>query len=96
MLNIAKQTIDFYMKNLKTPNINELNVENANLLNERSSSFVTIYYKWNIRGSSWNIKEIKENTASEIIENTIWLEPGLSVGLLWQNQCPAIRPKPRY
>ena len=71
MLNIAKQTIDFYMKNLKTPTQNDLKIENTNLLSEKSSVFVTIYYKWNIRGSSWNIKEIKENSISEIIENTI-------------------------
>lgn len=71
MLNIAKQTIDFYMKNLKIPEVNDLSVENTALLSERSSNFITIYHKWNIRGSGWNIKEIKENTVSEIIENTI-------------------------
>jgi AMMECR1 domain-containing protein len=32
---------------------------------------VTLYKKWEIRWSSWNIKEIKNNIAEEIIENTI-------------------------
>ena len=71
MLNTARQTIDFYMKTLKVPTVSDLSIENWNLLSERSSNFVTIYYKWNIRGSWWNIKEIKENTISEVIDNTI-------------------------
>jgi hypothetical protein len=35
MLEIAQQTMDFYMKNLKTPNIEDLNIENKSLLDEK-------------------------------------------------------------
>ncbi len=71
MLDIVKQTIDFYMKNLRKPEINELNINNKDLLWERASCFVTLYHKWNIRWSAWNIKEISQNTIEELIENTI-------------------------
>jgi len=71
MLNIARQTIDFYMKNLKVPNIDNLDIANKNLITERWSIFVTVYYKWNIRWSWWNIKEIEDNIVSETISNTI-------------------------
>jgi hypothetical protein len=35
MLEIVQQTIDFYMKNLRTPNIEDLNFENKSLLEEK-------------------------------------------------------------
>ncbi len=72
MLEVVRQVIDFYIKNLKTPKLYDLNIENNILLNQKISSFVTIYYKWEIRGSAWNIKEIKDNWINELIENTIY------------------------
>jgi len=71
MISVAQQTIDFYLKNFKTPKIEELNIKDNSLVESNWSLFVTIYKKWEIRGSSWNIKEIKNNIAEEIIENTI-------------------------
>ena len=71
MLEIVNQIIDFYKKNHKFPKIYDLNIENSPLLNEKLSCFVTFYYKWEIRGSAWNIKEIKDNWINELIENTI-------------------------
>lgn len=71
MLEIVKQIINFYIKNEKFPKIYDLNIENSPLINEKLSCFVTFYYKWEIRGSAWNIKEIKDNWVNEIIENTI-------------------------
>lgn len=71
MLEIVKQIIDFYKKNLKTPKLYDLNIENSPLLNQKISSFITLYYKWEIRWSAWNIKEIKDNWVNELIENTI-------------------------
>ncbi len=71
MLNIAEQTINFYFKNFKTPNIEDLNIQDTNLLEKKWSLFVTLYKKWVIRWASWNIKEIKSNIIEEIIENTI-------------------------
>jgi len=71
MLSTAKQTIDFYLKYFKTPKIEDIKIENQSILNTNGSIFVTIYLKWQIRWSSWNIKEIKPTIAEEIIENTI-------------------------
>ena len=71
MLNIAKETIEFYTKNWKTPTIKDVNFDDASLLEKQGSVFVTIYQNWEIRGSAWNIKEIKSSLAGEIIENTI-------------------------
>lgn len=71
MISIVRQTIDFYMKNLKEPTLNDIKIDNKELLNERWSCFVTLYHKWNIRWSAWNIKEIKKNIIEEIISNTI-------------------------
>ncbi len=71
MIEIVKQTIDFFIKTGKKPKPSDLSVENKNYLSERWSLFVTIYYKWEIRGSAWNIKELESNLVLEIIENTI-------------------------
>lgn len=71
MLEIVQQTIDFYMKNLRVPAIEDLNIGDKSLLAEKWSFFVTIYLKWEIRWSAGNVKEIKENSALELIENTI-------------------------
>lgn len=71
MINLAQQTIDFYLKNFKTPTIDNLIIEDTSLLENNGSIFVTIYKKWEIRWASWNIKEIKKNIAEEIITNTI-------------------------
>ena len=71
MIEIAKQTIDFYLKNFKTPSIDELDIKDISLTQTNGSLFVTIYKAWEIRGSAWNIKEIKNTLAEEIIENTI-------------------------
>lgn len=71
MINIVEQTINFYMKNLKTPSVQDLEIKDNYFLENRWSVFVTIYSKWEVRWASWNIKEIKANLAEELIENTI-------------------------
>lgn len=71
MISTVKQTIDYYTKYLKKPEINELKIEDPSLLEKNWSIFVTIYKNWEIRWSAWNIKEIKANLVDEIIENTI-------------------------
>lgn len=71
MLEIVQQTINFYVKNLKTPAIGDLNIENKALLEEKWSFFVTIYLKWEVRWSAGNVKELKENSVLELIESTI-------------------------
>jgi|SaaInlV_100m_DNA_6_1039743.scaffolds.fasta_scaffold02357_5 AMMECR1 domain-containing protein len=71
MISIVQQTIDFYLKNFKTPSSWDLNIEDLSLLEKKWSVFVTIYKNWEIRWASGNIKEIKANLVEELIENTI-------------------------
>lgn len=71
MIPIVLQTINYYLKNFKTPKLNEIEIRDKSLLEEKWSLFVTIYKKWEIRWSSGNIKEIKPTIAEELIENTI-------------------------
>ena len=72
MISTVQQTINFYLQNFKTPKVEELKIENFALLENNWSIFVTLYKNWEIRWSSWNIKEIEANLAEELIENTIW------------------------
>lgn len=70
MIEIIQKTIDFYTKNLKVPGFMDLwELWNINL--ERGSYFVTIYLKWEIRWSAWNVKEIKNTWIEELIASTI-------------------------
>jgi len=71
MLDIVKQTIDFYYKNFSKPKLEDLDIKNKDLLEKSGSIFVTLYLNWMIVWSSWNIKEIEDNIALELIENTI-------------------------
>ncbi len=73
MLNIVNQTIEFFLKNLRKPELNEIQItaEQNYLLQKQWCIFVTIFLNWEIRWSAWNIKEIKANLALELIENTI-------------------------
>ncbi len=71
MNKIAKQVVEYYTKYFKTPTVNEIKIEDESLLNRQWSIFVTIYKNWEVRGSAWNIKEIKSSIIWEIIENTI-------------------------
>lgn len=71
MLEIVQQTIEFYTRNLRVPTVEELNLKDKSLQNERGSFFVTIYLKWEVRWWAGNISEIKGNAIEELIENTI-------------------------
>jgi len=71
MLDIAKQTIEFYFRNFRAPKIEEIEVKESSLLERNGSVFVTLYISGIIKWSSGNIKEIEKNLVSEIIENTI-------------------------
>ncbi len=70
MVELVKQVIDYYTKFKKTPDLSELKI-NEDLLSRPWNVFVTIYKNGEISGSSWNIKEIEESIALELIENTI-------------------------
>ena len=71
MISTVKQTIDFYLQRMSAPNISNINLSNDGLATTKWSCFVTIFQKWTVRWSSWNIKEIKSNLAEELIANTI-------------------------
>lgn len=71
MLDIARQTINYYTKYFKTPTVNEITITDNSLIDKQWSIFVTIYKNWEVRWSAWNIKEIKSSIINEIIENTI-------------------------
>jgi hypothetical protein len=43
MINIVKQTLLYYFKNNKTPDIMDLNISDKSLLEKKSSCFVTFY-----------------------------------------------------
>ncbi len=71
MLDLAKQIIDFYFKNLRTPKLDEIEIKDKSLLERKASIFVSLYVSQEIRWSSGNIKEIEENIVLELIENII-------------------------
>ena len=71
MLDIAKQTIEFYFKNFRAPSVDEIDINNKLFLDKTWSIFVTIYISGIIKWSSGNIKEIENNIVLEIISNTM-------------------------
>jgi AMMECR1 domain-containing protein len=71
ILDIVKQTIDFYTKYLKIPEIDDIKIKDTSFFEKKWCVFVTIYKNGEIRWWAWNIKELKESIVFEIIENTI-------------------------
>lgn len=71
MLDIAKQTIEFYSKYLKIPTLEDIKIDDTSLLQNQWCVFITIYKNGEVRWWAGNIKELQENIALEIIENTV-------------------------
>ncbi len=71
MINIVKQTLLYYFKNNKAPDVMDLEISDKSLLEQKSSGFVTFYKAWEIRGSAGTVKEAKANIIEELIDNTI-------------------------
>ncbi len=71
LINIALSTINFYFKNRTIPTIEDLNLTTWNLLHTKWCIFVTIYKKWDVRWSAWNIKEFEPSVIHETIKSTI-------------------------
>lgn len=71
MLEIVKQVIDFYLSNNREPTLSDLNISDETLLNRRWSIFVTIFNKWVVRWSAWNIKELELNIVLELIKSSV-------------------------
>ena len=45
MIDIAQQTVDFFTSKLREPKLEELNLKNQALVQERGCVFVTVYAK---------------------------------------------------
>ncbi len=71
MVELVKQIIDYFLKNKQEPLLSSLIIKDRAITENRGCCFVTVYKNGEIRGSAWNIKEIEENLAKEIIKNTI-------------------------
>lgn len=71
MLEIVKDSIEFYLKYLKEPTLQDIKVSDQNALNQKWACFVTIYKNGEVRWSAGNIKEIEWSLAQEIIKNSI-------------------------
>lgn len=71
MLELVKQTVDFYFKHLKAPVIADMQPIDPKVFEEKGSCFVTIYKNGEIRGSAGNVKEIEPSIWEEVIKNTI-------------------------
>ncbi len=71
MLELVQQTLEFYLKYLKEPQLTDLKITDQSLLSTRGSCFVTLYKNGEIRWSAGNVKEVEANLAWEIIKNTI-------------------------
>lgn len=71
LLNIAIQTINFFIKNKKIPTVEQLEISNLWVLNQKWCIFVTLYKNWEIRWSAWNIKEVEQSIIHETIKSTI-------------------------
>ncbi len=71
MLEIVKQTVDYYFKHLKEPARTDIQPIDATAFEHKWSCFVTIYKNGEVRGSAGNIKEIETSIGDEIIKNTI-------------------------
>jgi len=71
MINLAQQTIEFFTTKMREPKLEELTLTDQSLVQERGCVFVTVYEKWEVRGSAGNIKEIENSLAEEILKSTI-------------------------
>lgn len=71
MIDIAQQSLEFYLKYKKTPELRDLTISDTSLLDREAEIFVTLYHKWEIAGSSGNFKAIESSAAQEVIVNTI-------------------------
>lgn len=72
MIEIANQTLDYFIKNQKAPSKSELVIKDVSLVDRKWPVFVTLYNKWEIIWSAWNIVDLESDLINEIISSTIW------------------------
>lgn len=71
MLNVIEQIIKYYLQYKKAPSVNDLQLEDTSLMEEKKSIFITLYKNGEIRGSSGCINGNKRALISELIDNTV-------------------------
>lgn len=72
MLELAKKILKFYIELNQEPTLDDLEITNDDLLNNKWSIFVTLYKNWEVVWSAWNIVELEPNKALELIKSCIW------------------------
>lgn len=72
MINIVKQTLQYFLSNGKIPTKNELIITDTSLLQKKATVFVTLYKNGNIVGSSGNVVELENDIVNELIQNSIY------------------------
>jgi len=70
MKEFVSEILSTYFSKLREPKLEELTVP-EDVKNKKGSCFVTFYLKWEVRWSAGNIKEIHDNLASELLDNTM-------------------------
>ena len=71
MKEIVQKILEIYFSKMREPSLEELDISAHPLLEETGCVFVTLYSKWEIIGSWWNVKEIETNIVWELIKSTI-------------------------
>ena len=70
MIDIVEQTIKNFATHGKAPELDKLKIADVTLKERKGSVFVTLYSKWEVRGSAGNIKPIEPTMLEEIILST--------------------------
>lgn len=72
MINIVKQTLQYFLNSGKIPTKNELIITDTSLLQKKATVFVTLYKNGNIVGSSGNVVELENDIVNELIQNSVY------------------------
>lgn len=72
MINIVKQTLQYFLSNGKIPTKNEIIITDTSLLQKKATVFVTLYKNGNIVGSSGNVVELENDIVNELIQNSVY------------------------
>lgn len=71
MIQVVEQTIKYFVAHGKAPEIASLEIKDSSLKEKQGGIFVTIYEKWEVRGSAGNIKPIESTLLEELVWSTV-------------------------
>lgn len=71
MLQLARKTLETYLKEKRLLTQSDFSSEDLPYLNEKNAIFVTLYYQWKVIASQWRIQCKKENSLFECIDLTL-------------------------